>query len=157
MKAASTMIIIFTDFCLERWAVRPPLSPSVPPLDPQPGSRSFRTMRPQHTITTMKGRANMRTDTTELYTKKSSKSSGLVVSQQSRSFSVSLAKEITDYDCLVPLNATTTQKQTGVMKERNKKCKFVNLQVSCSFKFVPLTHPEIRCATEIDSQLYKTL
>lgn len=71
MNAANTMMIIFTDFCFERWA---------PPSDPQPGSRSFLTMRPLHTITTRKGRTNMRTDTIELYTKKSSKSSGLVVS-----------------------------------------------------------------------------
>lgn len=80
MNVARTMIIIFTDFCLERRADRVPLSPSALPSDLQLNSRSFRTMSPLHTRTTMKGRANMRTDMTELYTRKSSKSSGIVVS-----------------------------------------------------------------------------
>lgn len=80
MKVARTMMIIFTDFCLDRRADMVPLTPSAPPSKLQLDSRSFRTIRPLHTMTTMKGSANMRTEMTELYTRKSSKSSGLLVS-----------------------------------------------------------------------------
>lgn len=80
MNVARTIIIIFTDFCLERRADRVPLLPWAPPSDLQLNSRSLRTISPLHTMTTMKGRANMSTEMTELYAKKSSKSSGLVVS-----------------------------------------------------------------------------
>lgn len=106
MNAASTMMIIFTDFCLDLWAVKPPLSSSVLAPDPQPVSRSFLTIRPLHTITTMKGKANMSTDMTELYTRKSSKSSGLVVSWQIRSVFTSLTEQITDCICFGSLNGT---------------------------------------------------